>query len=333
MSASAPLPLAAPPWIAAATGEPRRVGVELEMGGIDLEKLAGVVADTFDLVPERIGRYEWQLRGDPAGAWLVEVDSSVLKKMGRRERDRRTVAGEAGASAEAAVALVVEAVMPVEVVSPPLPLRRLGEVERLIGQLRAAGAKGSSERLISAFGLQINPEAPSLETPAVTAMLKAFLCLYDWLAARAKVDLSRRMTTFVDPFPRAYVRRVVDPGYSPDQARLIEDYLRWNATRNRALDLLPLLAHLDAERVRAAVRDERVKGRPAYHYRLPNCDIHREGWTLAASWNDWVEVERLAGDTERLAGCGAAYAAFLASAYDRWTGDWAAEVERAWLGR
>ncbi len=333
MSPAAPPLLAAPPWSEVSSGRPRRVGVELEMNGIDLEQLARAVAESFDLVPERVGRYEWRLSGDRAGVWVVEVDSSVLKKMGRREREPGTVAGEVGASAEAAVALVVEAVMPVEVVSPPLPLRRLGEVERLIERLRAAGAKGTSERLISAFGMQINAEAPSLETPAITAILKAFLCLYDWLALRAKVDLSRRMTVFIDPFPLDYARRVVDPGYAPDQAGLIEDYLRWNPTRNRVLDLLPLFVHLDAARVRAAVRDDRVKGRPAYHYRLPNCDIHREGWTLAASWNDWVEVERLAADPARLAGCTEAYAGFLARAYNRWTGDWAAEVERAWLGR
>jgi hypothetical protein len=333
MPAAVPLPLAEPPWLATDSGHPRRVGVELEMNGLDLDGIARVVAETFDLEAERIGRYEWQLSGDPAGPWAVEVDSSLLKNMGRRARAPGTVAGEVGASAEAAVALVVEAVMPVEVVSPPLPIGRLGQVEWLIARLRQAGAKGTSKRLVSAFGMQINAEAPSLETPALTAMLRAFLCLYDWLFARAQVNLSRRLTVFVDPFPLAYARRVVDPAYAPDPAGFIGDYLRWNPTRNRALDLLPILAHLDAERVRAAVRDDRVKGRPAYHYRLPNCDIDREDWTLAASWNDWVEVERLAADTERLARCAAAYADFLGSAMRRWTGNWRTEVERAWRAR
>jgi hypothetical protein len=49
--------------------------------------------------------------------------------MGRRSAGAGTLLGEVGASAEAAVALVVEAVMPVEVVSPPLPLGRLGQVD------------------------------------------------------------------------------------------------------------------------------------------------------------------------------------------------------------
>jgi hypothetical protein len=325
--------LAEPPWVRTDAGSPRRVGVEIEMNGIGLERVTEVVASTFGLMVERTGRYERRLCGDAAGDWIVEVDSSILKRMGRRERTPGTVLGEVEASAESAVALVVEAVMPVEVVSPPLPLGRLAEVERLIGRLRAAGARGTSDKVINAFGLQLNPEAASLRTAAITAMIRAFLCLHDWLAARARIDLTRRLTAFVDPFPKAYVQRVVDPAYAPDRRGLIADYLRWNPTRNRALDLLPLFAHLDEDRVRQAVRDQRVRGRPAYHYRLPNCDIHREDWTLAESWNDWVEVERLAADPDRLAACGAAYRGVLERPYARWLGNWAAEVERAWLGR
>lgn len=321
-----PVPLAEPPWTLTEAGRPRRVGVELEMNGIGLEAITSCVARTFGLVVEETGRYERRLLGDPAGPWMVEVDSSVLKRIGRQ---RRT--GEIGRSAELALAYVVEAVMPVEVGSPPLPLARLGEVETLIARLRAAGARGTSGKFINAFGMQLNPEAPATDAAAITAMLRAFLCLYDWLFARAKVDTTRRLTTFVDPFPTGYLRRVVTPGYAPDLGGLIDDYLRWNPTRNRALDLLPLFAHLDPDRVRRGVRDRRIKARPAYHYRLPNCDIDRPGWGMASSWNDWVEVERLAADPGRLAACAAAYGAFLARPGNRWLGNWRAEIERAWL--
>jgi hypothetical protein len=321
-------PLSEPPCTATAQGRPRRVGVELEMNGIGLEAITACVAETFGLVPEATGRYERRLRGDPAGPWQVEVDSSVLKRMGRQERT-----GEFGRSAESAIAYVVEAVMPVEVVTPPLPLARLAEVEALIVRLRAAGARGTSDKWIHAFGMQLNPEAPALDTRSVLAMLRAFLCLYEWLFARAEVDTTRRLTTFVDPFPTTYVRRVMAPDYAPDMAGLTDDYLRWNATRNRALDMLPLFAHLDRERVRAAVRDDRIKARPAFHYRLPNCEIGKPYWRLAESWNDWVEVERLAADPERLAACAAAYDAFLARASNRWLGDWKGEIGRRWLAR
>ena len=74
----------------------------------------------------------------------------------------------------------------------------------------------------------------------------------------------------------------------------VRAYLEHNATRNRALDLLPLLAEMDEARVRARVNDPLIKPRPAYHYRLPNCSIERTTWSLAEAWNLWVVVEQVA---------------------------------------
>jgi hypothetical protein len=115
------------------------------------------------------------------------------------------------------------------------------------------------------------------------------------------VDISRRISPYVNAFPDAYVRLLLDPDYPADTGRLIDDYVAHNPTRNRPLDVLPVLAHLDADRVMARVQDPHlVKPRPAFHYRLPNCMVDEPHWTLAREWNDWVEVERLATDTEGL---------------------------------
>jgi hypothetical protein len=46
--------------------------------------------------------------------------------------------------------------------------------------------------------------------------------------------------------------------------------------------------------VQAVVDDPRIKARPAFHYRLPNCLIDRPGWSLAESWNRWWIIEELA---------------------------------------
>ena len=43
-----------------------------------------------------------------------------------------------------------------------------------------------------------------------------------------------------------------------------------------------------------------VKGRPAFHYRLPDCKINEAGWSAATAWNRWVYVETLAADAELL---------------------------------
>jgi hypothetical protein len=65
--------------------------------------------------------------------------------------------------------------------------------------------------------------------------------------------------------------------------------------------MLPLFSELDAERVTATVEDLRIKARPTFHYRLPNCLIDESDWSLAESWNTWCIVEELAARPEDLA--------------------------------
>lgn len=300
-----------PPLRTAATGKVRRIGVELEFGGLPLEDAARVLVDQVGGHLETPGRYERQVIGDPAGPWQVELDFDWLKELGRRTRDPDAPFTPLEEAGEEALRSAVELVIPVEVVSPPLPMDRLGEVDGLIDQLRDAGAKGTGGALLYAFGLQLNPEVPATDAATILRYLKAFLALADWLQIRGRIDLTRRLTAFVDPFPKEYVRRVIDPAYQPDLSGLIDDYLRFNPTRNRALDLLPLFLELDADRVRSVVADARVKPRPALHYRLPNCEIDRPGWGLGAIWRDWLQVEHLAAEPERLAGLCDAYARFL----------------------
>ena len=70
------------------------------------------------------------------------------------------------------------------------------------------------------------------------------------------------------------------------------------ATRKRALDLLPLLAHLDEERVRSVLPHEKIGSRPVFHYRLPHAHLSDPTWSIMPDWNRWLLVERLASDLE-----------------------------------
>lgn len=229
--------------------------------------------------------------------------------------------------------LELDALVPLEVVGPPLPLDRLDDVEALIAHLRKAGASGTSDSAVNAFGMQFNPELPSHEPGFITACFKAFLCLYGWLYIRADIDLSRRVTSYVDPFPTDYVKKLLATDYRPDLATLIDDYLADNPTRNRALDMLPLFMFIDEKRVRARTDDVLIKARPTFHYRLPDCKIDQPDWGFYVAWNDWVEVERLAADEERLQACCAAYLEFLNSPIKRLFNKWATSVEKEWLDR
>jgi hypothetical protein len=312
-------------------GKPRRVGVEIEMIGLGLNDIAELVAEHLGLSIATDGRYRRVLRGDAAGEWAVELDFDLLKRLGQEEFDDNALLKELRETAEDWLKTLAELVVPMELVSPPLPMKRLGELEELIALLRAAGAKGTSESVGYAFGMQFNPEITSEDAQVITRYIQAFLCLYEWLFVRADINLTRRITSYIDPFPTDYVRKVIDPGYAPDRDALIDDYLEHNPTRNRALDLLPLFLHLDEERVRAVVKDPLVRARPAFHYRLPDCEIDVPGWGLYLAWNDWVEVEALANDPPRLARCCAAYSAFLNRPLERWLGDWAKRVDKQWV--
>lgn len=322
-----------PVWTRNPEGDPRRVGVELEMNGLTIDQLAQIVAEFLNLDIAVISRFERALKGDPAGDWLVELDSQLIKKLGREEREKGTIAGDLGDSAEDALSWLAEGLVPLELVSPPLPLNRLPEIDQVIKVLHDAGAKGTSDRLLNAFGMQFNPEIPSTDSRVLCAYLKAFLCLYDWLYERAAINVSRQVTNYIDSFGKDYARTVVNPDYWPETSDLIDDYLEFNPTRNRALDCLPLFLHLDEQRVRAVTGDPLIKARPAFHYRLPDCEIHLPDWGLHASWNDWIQVEKLAADEVRLEACCKAYCKFLHSTIERWFGDWSKEVKKQWLDR
>jgi len=81
---------------------------------------------------------------------------------------------------------------------------------------------------------------------------------------------------------------------------IVDDYLQYNPTRNRGMDMLPLFKFIDKDRVLNGVKDERVNARPTFHYRLPNCEIEKPEWQLSRSWNIWCVVEHLAADSAGL---------------------------------
>lgn len=320
-----------PPRRHTSTGALRRVGVELEMNGLTLDRLAQVSAQFLACETEVTSRYERTLRGDPAGPWIVELDFRLLKRLGREHRNKDDLGDELKTSAEEMLKWLTDSLVPHELVSPPLPLDRLHEVDGLIEQLRQAGAKGTGDRMTNAFGMQFNPEVPDTDADTISAYLKAFMCLYDWLLKRSNINLTRRLTSYVDPFPSVYVRQMINLAYWPSMPDLISDYLHDNPTRNRALDMLPLFKHLDEARVLAVTGDELINARPTFHYRLPDCLIDQPGWGLHLAWADWVEVERLACDRPRLDACCEAYRAHLDSGLSRLLSDWADQIDNNWL--
>ncbi|MEZ5557671.1 MAG: amidoligase family protein [Pseudomonadales bacterium] len=311
-------------------GKLRRVGVELEMQGLSVARLASLVARHLDGEVTVISEYEHEVSGDAAGTWRIELDFDLLKRWGRAEQRGDGARAQIEQLAEDTLAAGSEVLVPMEVVSPPLPMGELARVDGLVRVLRDAGARGTRDGLVYAFGMHFNPELPDTDAATVTRYLKGFLCLYDWLKERSDPDLLRRLSVFIDPFPKEYLRMVLQPGYAPGLPDLIDDYLAHNPTRNRALDMLPLFAHLDERRVRSAIDDPRIKARPTLHYRLPNCEIDEPGWGVTPAWRDWLRVERLAANPDALSTLCAEYADHLDQPLGRLVDPWLDHLE-SWL--
>jgi hypothetical protein len=294
---------ALPPLVRNARGEVRKAGFELEYAGVSLNLSATLVRTVFGGEHVSDTTFVHRVRGTRYGRFSVEIDTTVLKDK-TYEKPLRALGIEPGPGTqwlEKALLTTFATVVPTEIAAPPIPVTELTPLDELRRLLAKYGAKGTRASLLYAFGMHINPEIASDDSGYVRDVLRAFLLMYPWLRERTEVDVTRRISPYINPFPDAYVRLLLDPSYPADTGRLIDDYVAHNPTRNRPLDVLPVLAHLDADRVMARVQDPHlVKPRPAFHYRLPNCMVDEPRWTLAREWNDWVEVEKLAADKEAL---------------------------------
>ncbi|MET0340505.1 MAG: amidoligase family protein [Polyangiales bacterium] len=322
-SPTSSLPYEAPPRRTNQRGDERHVGLELELGHLTIERTLEVVRDAVGGEIVSDSRTEGCVKETPFGKFKIELDSTPLKERSYlRPLELLGVDADspAGQVVEDSVLNVAREIVPIEVVTPPIPLSRLHELDPLWAALRAAGAEDTHSRLLNAFGLHLNPEPPDLEVGTILDTLRAFLLLEDWIVQASDVDISRMIAPYIRKFPETYRRKVLEPAYRPTWVEFVDDYLRETPTRNRPLDLLPLIAHIGAPNLAERVEEwELVSPRPTYHYRLPNCELSRPGWTPAVEWNRWVLIERIADDRALLTELSMAYLA---------TTDWPLRMQR-----
>jgi hypothetical protein len=315
-----------PPVLRNALGEMRKAGFELEYSGVTIAESAILIRAVFGGKHVIDSTFEHRVTDTPFGEFKVEIDTMFLKDK-QYETPLRALGVNPDVTdtswLERALLGVLSTVVPVEIAAPPIPINQLAPLDDLRRRLHEAGAKGTRASMFYAFGMHINPEIPSDDPAVLVDYLRAFILLYPWLKRDAEVDLTRSISPYIDRFPADYGRLILRPDYHATRERLIDDFLEHNPTRNRPLDMLPILTHLDADRVRRNVPDmSLVKPRPSFHYRLPNCMIDEPQWTLAREWNRWVAVERLADDRSRIEAMAHDYEAAEARSfkpfYDAW---------------
>lgn len=302
-----------PPLSQNNSGEARRIGVEIEFGGMYLRDAVSLVIDTLGGTAEIQRHNAWQVIDTKIGDLVVEIDADILQ--GKESAETKPspadsvakLLAEAEESAYRVAGEVSSSLVPVEIVTPPLHFKELDKLESVIRALRDAGAKGTAASFLNGFGLHLNPEAASLNADYITRCLRAFFLLEDVLWDDADVDTTRALMPFISKFPEAYKQKVIDPDYQPAIDQLIDDYLSANPTRNRDLDLLPLFTHIDDQRVMSQIKDQLVKERPTFHYRLPDCRLEDPDWNINEEWRRWICVEVLADDETLLEELSKAY--------------------------
>ncbi|GAA0786263.1 amidoligase family protein [Marinobacterium sediminicola] len=278
---------------ARADGTLRRVGFELEFTGLTFAQAREHVRQALKGAEKPKSPVETSFETD-AGVFNLELDWALLKQVSKEYANADPTPDWLESLSRAAAIIV-----PIELVCPPIPLDQLASLDPIINTLRVAGAQGTDDSIIAALGVHINAELPDTKPSTIQAYLKAYSLLQWWLVDAHDVNIARKVSPYVDLYPEEYIDRLlVQSDANLDD--IFDLYLTYNATRNRALDLLPLLSHLDEQRVQEKVQDDRIKARPAFHYRLPNCEIENKTWSLDAEWNTWWVVEQLSADSSAI---------------------------------
>lgn len=284
-------------------GAPRRVGVEIEFAALSARDVATEIKAAFGGEIVQRDRHRFAVKGTRFGDFKAELDTRYAHRPDGQEPGADPVSQSFQSIANALREIygdISSFVVPCEVVTPPLEVGALAELDNFVARLSKAGAVGTGSSPFYAFGIHLNPDIATREPGWIMAVLKAELLLSNWLRSVMAIDFSRWLAAFAEPFPRPYVHQALATDYWPEMPQLIADYVRANPVRDRELDMLPLLFWLDGGAIPSAFAGMKIAPRPTFHYRLPNANLGVPNWSIGLEWNRWCVIERLADDRERL---------------------------------
>jgi hypothetical protein len=287
-------------------GEHRKVGFEFEFGNLTVRETAEALQNSIGGNLQEKNPFCFEIINSSIGNLKIERDAELLKSVKYRKALSKINIGfnpdTIVREIEQGIDSLSSFLIPCEIVTEPLTFGEFPKLNEIVNILNSLKAKGTQDSIFYAFGLHMNPSVPNLDIKTIATYMQSFLLLTDWIIEDSEIDFSRRFfTSFIDPFPNSYIEKVLDPKYNPTVEIFINDYLEFNPSRNRALDLLPVLSEIDKDKVLAGVKKEDrslVDGRPAFHYRLPDCRLGDMEWSVADEWNRWWYVETLVSDNK-----------------------------------
>ena len=293
-----------PPSTSNPKGNERSAGYEFEFTGVEMEDVAQMIKNLYGGSIKRVSTYEFVVENTDFGTFSLELDAQLL-----RDKKYETYLDKVGidiktfkniSTIEDRLRKVASSVVPFEIVTPPILLSEMHQLNKLLSELRKWKAKGTGSSFFYAFGLHINPEIPDDSAGSLLNHLRAYVLLDPWIRKDANINISRRLTPYINEYKEDYLNLILNSGYNPNLKGLIRDYFRFENSRNRPLDMLPVFMHLQPDFTQKLLKEDLTKGRPTYHYRLPNCSIENPEWSLADEWNRWVLVEKFASDQKSL---------------------------------
>lgn len=289
-----------PPSTQNTSGKERCTGYEFEFTGVEIPEAAKLVQSLYGGSVSRVSTYEYHVEETSFGTFKLELDAQLLREK-KYEKTLKSIGIDLSTfknieSIEDKLKNMASSVVPFEIITPPIPLSKMPELQKLVDELRNWKAKGTGSSVLYAFGLHLNPEIPSNSTQSLLNHLRAFVLLDPWIRKDAKINISRRITPYINEYKEEYLQLILSIAYQPTLEEFIRDYFRYDNSRNRPLDMLPIFKHLNPDLTNSLLKETLTSGRPAYHYRLPNCSIEDPEWSLADEWNRWVYVEILAND-------------------------------------
>ena len=298
-----------PPVLYNEEGKIRTVGFELEYANLSIEESVQIVQRLYGGQVQRENRFRQKVTGTSLGDFTIEFDLTLLTEKRYKKpfdslnihiEDVKLGNGTLEDEMENALESLIGKIFPYEIACPPVPCTKLADLEKLREALYQHHAEDTDSFPTNAFGTHINIESPDTNLDTLLAYLRAFLLLYPWLVKAGDIDLARKLSPFINPYPNEYTALILSQEYEPTLEEFILDYHTFNPDRNRPLDMYPIFSVLHPELLKGFVGMGKVKARKTYHYRLPNSSVAQPDWTLAQEWNNWVAVEELASDREKL---------------------------------
>ena len=281
----------------------KRVGVEIEFANLTVRQAADAIVGAPGVGGKVVMKnpHVAIIEGGALDGAHVELDSRFANPAPEGERDFMDEMLDAfdmrGRAADAA-----SLIAPVELSTQPIAEKDLHIVDAAIKALREAGATGTKDSPFAAYGLHLNCELDPPDPDRAVRIAAAYAFAEDWVRWRVAPDLSRRATPFVDPYPPVLtygLSRRLRRG-ELNYATFLELYALWCPTRNHGLDMWPLLGWLDQKAASRVCLTKIKRARPAFHYRLPDCDLADPGWGPAADLAIWRKIERIGDDPDLL---------------------------------